>query len=155
MSTVSFSQSDFNIEDAEEREKAVLTAFYQYLGAHQDARIIHWNMNNADYGFQAIASRYRWLFGQRPPAVFPQARMLDLDSVVEELHGEAYAPHPKLFNLAALNKLSQRYWLTGAEDPERAASGDYAAVQRSTSEKAQTSSSRDEFTVEIQASATW
>jgi REase_DpnII-MboI len=136
MSTVSFGHSDYKLEDAEEREKGLLTDFYEYLGTHQDARIVHWNMNNADYGFEAIAARYRWLFGNRPPAAFPQARMLDLDSAIEELHGEAYAPHPKLFNLAALNKLSQRYWLKGVEEPDRAASGDYAAVQRSTSEKA-------------------
>lgn len=136
LTTLSFSLADFKAEDAEGREKLLLTSFYEWLGTHQDARIVHWNMNNSDYGFAAISARYQWLFGEDPPAVFPQARMLDLDSVIEELYGEAYATHPKLFSLAALNKLSQRYWLKGAEEPERATSGDFAAVQRSTSEKA-------------------
>lgn len=136
LGTVSFSLADFKGDEAEVRERQLLSAFYDWLGAHQDVRIVHWNMNNADYGFTAIAARYQWLFGEKPPAAFPQARMIDLDSVIEELYGDAYAPHPKLLNLAALNKLSQRYWLKGAEEPERAAAGDFAAVQRSTSEKA-------------------
>src|SRR3954464_11728609 len=114
LSTVSFSLADFKGEDAEEREKQLLTSFYDWLGAHQDVRVVHWNMNNADYGFTAIAARYQWLLGEKTPHAFPQARMIDLDSVIEDLYGEAYAPHPKLLNLAALNKLSQRYWLKGA-----------------------------------------
>ncbi|WP_100464604.1 PD-(D/E)XK nuclease domain-containing protein [Mycobacteroides abscessus] len=136
MSTISFSQSDYNVTDEYGREKVMLAAFYEYLVAHQDARIVHWNMNNADYGYAAIEARYRWLFEQPAPTSFPKARMLDLDSVIEELYGEGYAPHPKLKNLAALNKLSQRYWLQGKEEPDKASQGDYAAVQRSTSEKA-------------------
>lgn len=136
LSTVSFSLADFKGEGAEEREKQLLTSFYDWLGAHQDVRVVHWNMNNADYGFTAIAARYQWLLGEKSPAAFLQARMTDLDWVIQDLYGEAYVPHPKLLNLAALNKLSQRYWLKGAEEPERAANGDFAAVQRSTSEKA-------------------
>ena len=136
LGTTSFSLADFKADGAEEKEKLLLTSFFDWLSAHQRSRVVHWNMNNADYGFAAIAARYQWLFGQKPPAMFPQARMIDLDSVIEELYGEGYAPHPKLLNLAALNKLSQRYWLKGAEEPERAAAGDFAAVQRSTSEKA-------------------
>lgn len=69
-------------------------------------------------------------------SILIRARMLDLDSIIEALHGEGYAPHPKLKNLAALNKLSQRYWLQGADEPAKATDGDLAAVQRSTSEKA-------------------
>jgi hypothetical protein len=136
LSTVSFSLADFKGDDLEARERLLLDSFYEWLGAHQDVRVVHWNMNNADYGFAAIAARYHWLIGESPSAVLPQARMMDLDSAIEDLYGEAYAPHPKLQNLAALNKLSQRYWLKGAEEPERAAGGDFAAVQRSTSEKA-------------------
>jgi hypothetical protein len=136
LSTVSFSLADFKGDEAEDREKQILRSLYDWLAAHQDVRVVHWNMNNADYGFTAIAARYEWLLGERPPTTFPQARMIDLDSVIEELYGESYAPHPKLLNLAALNKLSQRYWLKGSEEPERAAAGDFAAVQRSTSEKA-------------------
>lgn len=134
--TISFSQADYNFETADERERALLIAFYEYLGARQDVRIVHWNMNNADYGYVAINARYRWLFEESPPASFPTTRMLDLDSVIEAQYGEGYAPHPKLKNLAALNKLSQRYWLQGADEPAKASTGDLAAVQRSTSEKA-------------------
>ncbi|SIL35709.1 Uncharacterised protein [Mycobacteroides abscessus subsp. abscessus] len=134
--TTSFSQSDYNLDSAEDREKALLTDFFEYPGTHQDARIVHWNMNNADYGYAAIEARYKWLFDESPPSSFPAARMLDLDSVIEALHGPDYAPHPKLKQLAALNKLSQRYWLQGAEEPAKATEGDLAAVQRSTSEKA-------------------
>lgn len=136
LGTLTFSLADFNVSNTEEREKLLLTAFYDWLSTHQDTRLIHWNMNNSDYGFAAIAARYQWLLGEAPPAAVPQARMLDLDSVITEIYGEGYAQHPKLQNLAALNKLGQRYWLKGAEEPARAESGDFAAVQRSTSEKA-------------------
>ena len=106
LGTQSFSLADFKGDDAEDRERLLLAAFYEWLGAHQDVRIVHWNMNNADYGFAAIAARYEWLFEAKPPASIPQARMIDLDAVIEELYGIAYAPHPKLFNLGALNKLA-------------------------------------------------
>lgn len=135
LDTKSFNLAEFNYEKVEDREKALLNEFYDYIDKNQDSWIVHWNMNNADYGFSAIAARYRWLTGDEIPSSPGQARMIDLDSMITDIHGESFAPHPKLSSLTAMNKIGQRYWLQGAEEPARAEAGDFSAVQRSNAEK--------------------
>lgn len=133
--TTAFSLSDIAGESALEREKSLLGAFIKFLQEHQDTKFIHWNMDKADYGFGAIVNRARWLTHVEP-AYRPSAeRLFDLDQILTEFYGEGYVEHPKLPTLAALNRLSQRYWLAGKDEAEKAESKDFGAIQRSTSEK--------------------
>ncbi|WP_433759071.1 hypothetical protein [Nocardia sp. CA-135398] len=134
-STSAFSLSDIDGQDLEQRETELLRRFFQFLSDQQDAKLVHWNMDKADYGFSALANRYRWLSGEDPHYRPSADRLFDLDQLLTDTFGEGYVPHPKLPSLAALNKIGQRYWITGKEEADRAENGDYAAIQRSTSEK--------------------
>lgn len=134
-STRAFSMSDFNGDSAEDRERQLLKSFFEFLTDRQDAKIIHWNMDKADYGFEALASRYRWLIGSDVPYRPSNDRLFDLDQFLTETYGEGYVTHPKLPSLVALNRVNQRYWLSGKNEAEKAEEGDYSAIQRSTSEK--------------------
>lgn len=134
-STQAFSLSDIKGESIEDRERELLTKFFDFLNEHQDSKLIHWNMDKADYGFGALANRYKWLTGADPTYRPPSDRLFDLDQLLTEKYGEGYVPHPKLPNLGALNKVSQRYWMTGKDEADKAEAEDFGAIQRSTSEK--------------------
>jgi REase_DpnII-MboI len=123
-------------EDVVEREKDLLKRFYEVLSASPDARIVHWNMHSSSYGFAAIASRYRYLLGQNPPAVIQEDRLYDLDSMIEARFGNDYAKHPKLRNISSLNNIYMPFFKTGKDEADAVKSANYGMIERSTSEKA-------------------
>lgn len=133
--TRAFSLSGIKGETLEDRERDILKQFFEFLNEHQDAKLVHWNMDKADYGFDALANRYEWLIGERPTYRPPTDRLFDLDQILTNHYGEGYVPHPKLPSLAALNKVNQRYWMTGKEEADKAEVRDFASIQRSTAEK--------------------
>ncbi len=45
-------------------EKTMLTRFYKYAEPRCDKLWLHWNMRDINYGFQAIAHRFRVLKGE-------------------------------------------------------------------------------------------
>lgn len=44
-------------------EKKMLDEFYNFIQKHENYFWVHWNMKNINYGFEAIAHRYRVLGG--------------------------------------------------------------------------------------------
>lgn len=122
--------------DAVDREKDLLTRFYDELRGMPDARLVHWNMHSANFGFSAIAARYRFLFNGDAPVSHPPDRLYDLDALVEAVYGEEYARHPKLRSLATLNALYMPFFKTGKAEADAYGAGDYGLIERSTSEKA-------------------
>ena len=44
-------------------EKKMLDEFYDFIKKHENYYWVHWNMKNINYGFEAIAHRYRVLGG--------------------------------------------------------------------------------------------
>lgn len=123
-------------DDPAEREKDLLNRFYEVLRTSTDARIVHWNMHSANYGFAAIAARYRYLFRQDPPVTLQADRLYDLDSLIEGRFGEEYAKHPKLRNIATLNGIHMPFFKPGKEEADAIKTGDYGTIERSTSQKA-------------------
>lgn len=123
--------------DAVDAEIRMLSRFFKHLQSAAGAKIVHWNMSRAQYGFDALASRYRFLTNTEPPYVLVESARFDLDDLVEAEHGEAYANHPKLTTLAQLNGISARYALSGLEEANHFVQGDFAAIDRSVSEKVQ------------------
>jgi hypothetical protein len=129
---IAFSLTDYH----EEPEKKLLEAYYKYLRDWPDARYVHWNMHSSDYGFAAIDKRYRYLFGQEPPYSVPKEMRYDLDALISFRYEGEYVEHPKLASLAALNKFSRRFFLTGKDEAERFESGEFGDIKRSVTEKA-------------------
>ena len=117
------------------REIDLLERFYSFLATRQDSRLLHWNMNTSGYGFEALATRYRYLTDKEPEYTPPASRMHDVDALVASQFGGEYAKHPKLPNLVALNGLHKRCFLAGAEEAAKFAAGDIGAVRSSVTEK--------------------
>ena len=80
------------ITEQAEREIDTLDRFYVYLAARPDARLVHWNMHAAAFGFGALAERYRYLTGSTPAYTPTYDRLVDLDGVISALYGEDYCP---------------------------------------------------------------
>lgn len=116
-------------------EIALLRRFFAHLQDISGTRFVHWNMSRAQYGFDALAARWRHLTGTEPQYVVPQSARHDLDDLIAIQYGEAYATHPKMATLAQLNGIHPRYALTGAEEAGRFESGDFGAIDRSVDEK--------------------
>lgn len=120
---------------SEEAETALLERFFAFVQSAQGTRYVHWNMSRPQFGFEALAGRYRHLTGNEVPANVPASARYDLDDVVTDEFGEDYATHPKMRTLAQLNGIHPRYALTGAEEAEAFERGDFGAIDRSTAEK--------------------
>jgi hypothetical protein len=120
----------------DEAEVRLLERFYSWLQSKPDARLVHWNMNKTEYGFGAIAKRFTYITDQAPPTAHSQERLFDLDELIRYRHGPDYASHPRLSSLVALNGITTRYSLTGAEQAQRFAAGAHADLARCTAERA-------------------
>lgn len=59
-------------------EKNMLKEFYEYVERHQGHVWLHWNMRDINYGFPAIAHRFRVLGGK--PFEIHESRLCDLVS---------------------------------------------------------------------------
>jgi hypothetical protein len=123
-------------DDAVEREKEMFERFFEYARTRPDAFWVHWNMNNATYGFSALISRYRYLFGDEPNSPWQSNRLFDLDSLVGARYGEQFAKHPKLLSLCSLNGYFLSFFKAGRDEAKAFADGDFGLCERSTAEKA-------------------
>lgn len=116
-------------------ERFVLESYYSFLRDCPDARLLHWNMNAADFGFQAIANRFVRVLGSEPPLKHSDGLLIDLDEVLGMGYGRDFAEHPKLINIAKLNDFRTQYFLSGKEEADLFEKGDHARIRRSVSEK--------------------
>ena len=129
--------STYSVMDRPENgEQYVLDSFYAFLREHEDARIVHWNMNSADYGFQAIANRYVRLLRKEPAGTHSTSRLIDLDDLIALGHGHDYAEHPRLINIARLNQFRIQFFQSGEEEAALFEKGEHAKIRRSVIEKA-------------------
>jgi len=113
----------------------MLRRFFVYAKARPDTFWVHWNMNNATYGFGPLGARYRFLMGEDSPSVFPSDRLYDLDSIVGAKYGDQFARHPKLRNLCSLNGYFMPSFKDGKEEARAFADGDFGLCERSVGEK--------------------
>lgn len=123
-------------EDPVERERDMMRRFFEFAKSRPDTSWVHWNMNNATYGFAPLAARYRFIMGEEAPSVFPSDRQYDLDSMVGSRYGEQFVRHPKLRNLCSLNNYFMPNFKDGKDEARAFADGDYGLCERSVGEKA-------------------
>ena len=60
-STTTFSRVDIAGEPGDQ-ECALLRRFYKFLNSNRDANYLHWNMGTVEFGFEAIARRFQYIF---------------------------------------------------------------------------------------------
>lgn len=134
---ISFSLTDYSDADVLGKEKKLLEAFYANIRERNDAIYVHWNMHSADFGFDAIDKRYKFLTQKEAPYKIPLERRFDLDSLISFKFGGSFAANPKLTSLAVLNEFNRRFFLSGQEEAEKFKNKEYGDLRRSTTEKAQ------------------
>jgi hypothetical protein len=116
-------------------ERQLLERFYSELQSRIETICLHWNMDRPEYGFSALATRWRYLTQQEPLCIAPRQRY-DVDTLLVNQFGEQYAPHGKLESTARLNELDMRSFLNGKEEAETYAQRNWAKLTRSASSKA-------------------
>lgn len=121
--------------DPQNREQHAMERYFEFLKENAEARLIHWNMSSADFSFDAIENRYRYLNQRAAPRRHPDGHLINLNEIIRDRHGRDYADHPQLTNLGAMNGFRTRYLLSGQEEAKRFKAGDHGEIRRSTAEK--------------------
>jgi len=134
-----FDRLDFNNlsdKDYDNLEKSLLSDFYAYTEKYKDYKWVHWNMRDANYGFEAIANRYRILKGV--PIYLADDRLIDFPRVLGKIYTygfEKNKPSGRLLNLANRNGISTLNALTGKEEADAFESKEYLKLHISTLRK--------------------
>ena len=117
-------------------EKEMLKEFYIHLKHFQQIRYVHWNMRDANYGFQAIEHRFRVLCANDSDLhVVDDKNKTDLARLVLDIYGIGYIGHPRLETLLEKNHISHLGFLTGAQEAKAFENKDFVALHQSTLRK--------------------
>lgn len=111
----------------------MLDEFYDFVRRHSNAVWIHWNMRDINYGFPALAHRYRVLGGQ--PSEIHDSHLIDLARVLVGLYGISYVEHPRLLRLVEKNKITKLSFLSGQEEANAFDVHEYVKLHQSTLRK--------------------
>lgn len=117
-------------------EKKMLKEFYEYVETHQNYHWLHWNMRDINYGFAAIAHRFKVLGGK--PTDIHESQLFDLARILVGLFGVGYAGHPRLTWLVKHNKITDRDLLSGEDEAKAFDSRQYVKLHQSTLRKVDT-----------------
>jgi hypothetical protein len=75
------------------------------------------------------------VLGGAPPPALAEANLYDLASLLIDIYGPRYVPHPRLEKLVEINGISKQHFLTGAEEAEAFVQRDYVRLHQSTLRK--------------------
>lgn len=114
-------------------ERKMLDEFYAFVDRHRNYNWVHWNMRDINYGFQAIEHRYRVLGGD--PIEIQERSKLDLARVMVNFYSVKYIGHPRLQKLVEKNRITDRDFLSGAEEAAAFEEADYVKLHLSTLRK--------------------
>lgn len=118
-----------------EIEKQMLQEFYEFVKNHPDALWIHWNMSNINYGFEALAHRYKVLTKERAPEI-RDIHKYNLSYMILQVYGKDCVDHPRMPNLMKLNGGIHRDVLQGDEEVQAFKNKEYVKLHNSTLAKA-------------------
>ena len=115
-------------------EARLLDGFYAFVRENRQARFIHWNMRDQQFGFAAIEHRAGVL--GRTAIEIPEANRFDLAQIVEDLYGADYVKgRAKMGLLAERNGLVTETFLAGRREADAFSDGRYREVANSTQAK--------------------
>lgn len=114
-------------------EKMMLKDFFDYAKSHSNYIWIHWSMRDANYGFKALEHRYAVLSGR--PFEIPDSNKIDLSRLLIDCYGAAYADHPRMQNLLAINGIEAKDYLGGAQEAQAFEDKEYSKLNLSTLRK--------------------
>lgn len=134
-----FEKKDFDnlsVADYDNLEKKMLDEFYQFAKKHKEFKWIHWNMRDSNYGFEAIANRYRILAGQAYE--IDEDRKYDIPKVLAKIYTCGYEknkPDGRLLNLANRNNITTLDALKGLDESIAFDKKEYLKLHKSTLRK--------------------
>lgn len=117
-------------------EKQMLDRYFNFLHSRQHYNWIHWNMRDMNYGFAAIEHRFRVLGGQ--PILITEDRKFDLSRALVDLYGVGYIGHPRLESIIKKNNITDKDFLTGAQEAEAFEKKEFVRLHQSTLRKVDT-----------------
>jgi hypothetical protein len=117
-------------------EKKMLDEFYDFAKKHKEYKWIHWNMRDSNYGFDAIANRYRILGGTA--FEIDEDRRYDFPRILGKIYTYGYEnnkPDGRLLNLANRNKMTTIDTLKGVDESAAFDNKEYLKLHKSTLRK--------------------
>lgn len=117
-------------------EKQMLDRFFDFVRSRQHYSWVHWNMRDVNYGFAAIEHRYRVLTGE--PIMIPEDRKFDLARALADLYGVWYIGHPRLESIIKKNNITDKDFLSGAQEAEAFDKREFVRLHQSTLRKVDT-----------------
>lgn len=120
----------------DELEKEMLTKFYDFVDHNSQMKYLHWNMRDINYGFEALAHRFR-LYGGNPIDI-QQNNLYDLARILIGLFGIHYIGHPRLQKIVEKNNITDLNFLSGQMEAEAFENKEYVKLHLSTLRKVDT-----------------
>lgn len=127
-----YSASDLE-QHYDQLERLMLDEFYDYVRRHGSHTWLHWNMRDINYGFPAIAHRYKVLEGH--PEEISESKLVDLSRLFIAIYGVAYIQHPRLPSLVEKNLITHRDFLDGRAEADAFINKQYVKLHQSTLRK--------------------
>lgn len=120
-------------------EKALLSKFFAFVRKYENYNWVHWNMKDANFGFEAINNRYRALGGR--PTQIADEHKFDLRKIMDKLYTSDFETRDiggkgKLLHLAERNDIYLYRSMTGAEEAEAFEDREFLRIHISTVRKA-------------------
>ena len=99
-------------------------------------KYLHWNMRDANYGFQAIEHRFRVLCGNDASLyVVDDKYKVDLARLLQDIYGSHYIEHPRMEKLVRKNGIALLDFLPGYGEAKAFEDRHFAALHLSTLRK--------------------
>ena len=117
----------------DELECEMLADFFKYMEVKQDAKWLHWNMRDANYGFEALENRLNAL--GREPFHLDERNRFDLSRILIGVYGVAYIGHPRLEKLLELNHITPLDFLNGEQEAAAFVDKQFVKLHQSTLRK--------------------
>ncbi|WP_116109379.1 hypothetical protein [Lewinella sp. IMCC34191] len=117
----------------DELEKEMLEEFYELLRENKHYYLLHWNMRNSNYGFEAIQHRFEALGGK--PYIVPDSKRVNLAGLFYDRYSNKYADHPRLTKVMIMNNMSHHSFLGGPEEAKAFEDKEYVKLHQSTLKK--------------------
>ncbi|MFV8354349.1 hypothetical protein [Flavobacterium sp. XS2P14] len=130
--------TNLSILDFDYLEKEMLKDFYAHLKKHQSYCWVHWNMRNANFGFEAIENRFR-ILGGHSRNIEDQFRY-DLPEILGLIYTYDFEKHNyptkgQLLNISIRNKITTTDALKGKDEADAFDNRDFLKLHMSTIRK--------------------
>lgn len=124
---IPFDQIDDNYDQL---EKEMLKDFFDFVKEHKDYKLIHWNMRDINYGFEAL--QYRATVLGTDTFEVKDENKYDLARLLIDKYGKGYSNHPRLPSILEMNNISSKHWLNGDDEAKAFDNKEYVRLHQST-----------------------